>query len=451
MAPQREWFEKDYYKVLGVPDTATPKDITRRTESWPRVPPRRQPGQRPPRSGSRRSPPPTTSSATPRSARSTTRSARWARRRRLRRRRAGGGHGPAVRSSFRVGDLGDLLGNLFGRGGRRRRPGAGGRPAARARPRDRAAPVLRRRRRRRHHARCTSPARPPATPATAAAPSPGTAPRRLPALPRPGRARRQPGLVLVLVAVPGVRRPGHAGRGPVPHLPRQPVSSAGPARSRSASPPASTDGQRIRLKGRGGPGRNGGPPGDLYVVVPRRPRTRCSGVDGRNLTLTVPVTFPEAALGADVKVPTLDDGPVTLRLPAGTRSGRTFRVKGRGVGAEGAGDLLVTVEVAVPPKLSRAERKAVEALAAADDRVAPRPPGGVRTMDDRRRPSAPGTAPSTSSPSPPSWPGVHPQTLRIYERKGLRRPGPHRRRQPPLQRRRTSPCCAASRSSPTRA
>ena len=89
---------------------------------------------------------------------------------------------------------------------------------------------------------------------------------------------------------------------------------------------------------------------------------------GRDLTLTVPVTFPEAALGADVTVPTVDGGTVKLRVPAGTRTGRTFRVKGRGVqAAKGTGDLLVTVEVAVPTNLSAAERKAVEALAAATD------------------------------------------------------------------------------------
>ena len=82
----------------------------------------------------------------------------------------------------------------------------------------------------------------------------------------------------------------------------------------------------------------------------------------------VPVTFPEAALGADIAVPTLDGDPVTLRLPPGTRSGRTFRVRGRGVPApKGAGDLLVTVEVAVPATLSEAQRRAVEELAAASD------------------------------------------------------------------------------------
>ncbi|MBV9953453.1 MAG: molecular chaperone DnaJ [Acidimicrobiia bacterium] len=132
-------------------------------------------------------------------------------------------------------------------------------------------------------------------------------------------------------------------------------------------PAGVTDGKRIRLKGRGGPGRNGGPPGDLYVICRVAPH-QLFGVRGRDLTLTVPVTFPEAALGADLTVPTVDGATVKLRMPPGTRTGRTFRVKGRGVpSSKGAGDLLVTVEVSVPTNLSAAERKAVEALAAATD------------------------------------------------------------------------------------
>ena len=130
-------------------------------------------------------------------------------------------------------------------------------------------------------------------------------------------------------------------------------------------PPGVSDGQRIRLKGRGGPGRHGGPNGDLYVVTRVEPHPLFSR-RGDDLTIAVPITFAEAALGAEIKVPTLDGPPVTIKVPPGTRSGRTFRVKGRGVPtARGAGDLLVTVEVAVPAKLSGEERKAVEALAAA--------------------------------------------------------------------------------------
>ena len=124
------------------------------------------------------------------------------------------------------------------------------------------------------------------------------------------------------------------------------------------------DGQRIRVKGRGEAGDNGGPAGDLYVVV-HVGAHKLFGRKGRNLTLRVPITFPEAALGADITVPSLD-GPVTLRVPAGTTSGKTFRVKGRGVHTgTSAGDLLVTVDVTIPAELSEEQRGAVEALAKA--------------------------------------------------------------------------------------
>jgi molecular chaperone DnaJ len=129
--------------------------------------------------------------------------------------------------------------------------------------------------------------------------------------------------------------------------------------------PAGVDeGQRIRLKGKGGSGGVNGVPGDLFVTVHVSSHA-LFGRKGRDLTLTVPITFTEAVLGADLTVPTLE-GPVVVRMPPGTKSGRTFRVKGRGVPAsKGVGDLLVTVEVAVPTNLSAAEREAVEALAVA--------------------------------------------------------------------------------------
>jgi molecular chaperone DnaJ len=99
---------------------------------------------------------------------------------------------------------------------------------------------------------------------------------------------------------------------------------------------------------------------------------------GDDLTITVPVTFPEAALGADIAVPTLEGSPVTVRIPAGTRSGRTFRVKGRGVQTgKKTGDLLATVEVAVPAKLTAAQRKALEAYQAASNGTSPREHLGV--------------------------------------------------------------------------
>jgi molecular chaperone DnaJ len=126
-------------------------------------------------------------------------------------------------------------------------------------------------------------------------------------------------------------------------------------------PAGVTDGSKVRLAGRGGAGERGGPGGDLLVNVHVTPH-KVFGRKDDHLTVTVPVTFPEAALGANVSVPTLD-GPVTLKVPAGTSSGRTFRVRGRGV--PGKGDLLATVEVAVPQKLSGEAQQALEAFAAA--------------------------------------------------------------------------------------
>jgi molecular chaperone DnaJ len=137
-------------------------------------------------------------------------------------------------------------------------------------------------------------------------------------------------------------------------------------RTVSARIPAGVeDGQTVRLPGRGDPGSAGGPAGDLLVQVSvgRHP---LFGRDGRHLTVTVPVTYPEAALGADIPVPTLD-GPVTLRIPPGTASGTTLRVRGRGVPSSGgkkAGDLLVTVQVDVPKQLTDEQRAALEQLAA---------------------------------------------------------------------------------------
>ena len=131
------------------------------------------------------------------------------------------------------------------------------------------------------------------------------------------------------------------------------------------------DGARLRIPGRGSPGARGGPAGDLFVTVHvgTHPLFRRSGDD---LTLTVPVTFVEATLGTTLRVPTLD-GSVSLRVAPGTPSGQTLRVRGRGVvTSKNVGDLLVTVEVAVPKKVSGEAREALEKYAAmqADD---PRP------------------------------------------------------------------------------
>jgi molecular chaperone DnaJ len=128
--------------------------------------------------------------------------------------------------------------------------------------------------------------------------------------------------------------------------------------------PASVgDGRRIRLRGKGAPGERGGPAGDLYVTVHVQPHA-VFGRRGEHLTVSVPVNFPEAALGAEIRVPTLGGSPVTLRVPPGTPNGRTFRVRGKGAQrSDGSrGDLLVTVEVAVPQRVDGAARSALEAF-----------------------------------------------------------------------------------------
>ena len=121
------------------------------------------------------------------------------------------------------------------------------------------------------------------------------------------------------------------------------------------------DGQRIRVRGKGEAGPAGGAPGDLYVRVRVEPHP-VFGRRGGDLTVNLPVTYSEAALGANVQVPTLN-GPVTLKIPAGTSSGRTFRVRGRGVPkGKSAGDLLVTVNVDVPQRLSKEEKELLSKL-----------------------------------------------------------------------------------------
>jgi molecular chaperone DnaJ len=132
------------------------------------------------------------------------------------------------------------------------------------------------------------------------------------------------------------------------------------------------DAQRIRLKGKGVAGERGGPAGDLLLTVHVRSHP-VFGRRGDNLTVTVPVTFAEATLGTDIAVPTLR-GPVTMKLPAGTTHGRTLRVRGRGAprAAGSVGDLLITVEVLVPQRISSAARSALEAYRDIADDFDPR-------------------------------------------------------------------------------
>ncbi|MFJ4849095.1 MULTISPECIES: molecular chaperone DnaJ [unclassified Streptomyces] len=156
------------------------------------------------------------------------------------------------------------------------------------------------------------------------------------------------------------------GRGLIAQDPCEVCNGSGRARSARTMqvriPAGVTDGQRIRLRGKGAPGERGGPGGDLYVTV-HVDAHPVFGRKGDNLTVVVPVSFTEAALGGEIKVPTLGGPPVTLKLPPGTPNGRTLRARGKGaVRKDGThGDLLVTVEVAVP---AATEGKALDALEA---------------------------------------------------------------------------------------
>ncbi|WP_298455135.1 DnaJ C-terminal domain-containing protein [uncultured Cellulomonas sp.] len=141
------------------------------------------------------------------------------------------------------------------------------------------------------------------------------------------------------------------------------------------------DGQRIRMRGKGRAAEPGGQPGDLVVTVTVLPHPVFS-LDGNDLRVTVPVSFAEAALGATVDVPTLDGGTVRMRVPEGTPSGRVLRARGKGVTTgKGTGDLLVTVQVAVPQRLSGTARDAVEAFATATAGEDPRAEMAARARE----------------------------------------------------------------------
>ncbi|MDR2381411.1 MAG: J domain-containing protein [Bifidobacteriaceae bacterium] len=175
----------------------------------------------------------------------------------------------------------------------------------------------------------------------------------------------------------GFGRFGGAGRGPVPGtdlhasvtLPFREAAAGSTrvltvdGRSMTVRIPAGVrDGQKIKLAGKGHASPNGGPPGDLVIQV-TVPSDPVFSLDGNNLRLTAPVSFAEAALGARIEVPTLDGGAVALKVPGGTPAGRTLRVKGKGIKtAQGTGDLLVTVSVAVPQRVSGKAKEALEAL-----------------------------------------------------------------------------------------
>jgi len=149
-------------------------------------------------------------------------------------------------------------------------------------------------------------------------------------------------------------------------------------------PPGVEDGTRIRYAGEGDTGRGGGPKGDLYIVLSVRPHDFFER-HGYDLHCVVPISFPQAALGTEFEIPGVD-GPINLKIPEGTQSGREIKVRGRGVpylNEKGAGDLIAKVVVHIPRKLSRAQRELVVKLSeslAVDNK--PSAPGLIEKMKD---------------------------------------------------------------------
>jgi molecular chaperone DnaJ len=374
--PQREWFEKDFYKTLGVPQSATEAEIRRAYRKLAK--------QHHPDSGNSGSDERFKEiSAAYDVLSDPEKRSSYDEVRRLGPVGAGfggpGGPGGAGQGgapggfSFttdNLGDLGDMLGGLFGRARGGGSPfgggaGRGGGSAGTRRGDDLEAEL--------HLSfldavngvtttvNLTSEA--PCSTCHGSGAAPGTSPVVCPRCAGRGVLDDNQGLFSFSRACPECGGRGMKVETPCPTC-RGTGSEVRPRQVKVRIPAGVDEGQRIRLKGKGGSGGMNGVPGDLFVTVHVSPHP-LFGRKGRDLTLTVPVTFTEAVLGADVTVPTLE-GPVVVRMPAGTKSGRTFRVKGRGVPvARGVGDLLVTIEVAVPTHLSAAERDAVEALALA--------------------------------------------------------------------------------------
>jgi len=363
MAAQREWFEKDYYKVLGVVPTASDKEITR---AYRKLAKENHPDTNP---GSEErfkeisAAYDVVGDADKRKEYDEVRS-----RGPVGGFGAPGGPGGGTFRMEDMGDLGDLFGGLFGGGTGRTRTNQRG-PQRGA---DMEAQL--------HlsfqdavHGVTTSvnvPQEVRCSNCRGSGAAPGTSTHTCPRCGGSGSLNDNQGLFSLSTVCPDCM-----GRGTLFDTPCPVCHGTGnehKVRSVKVRIPAGVeDGQRIRVKGRGAPGQGMAPPGDLYVVV-HVAHHEVFGRSGRNLTITVPITFPEAALGTAITVPTLD-GKVTLKVPAGTSSGKVLRVRNRGVpagsgrNAKKAGDLLVKVEVVVPTELTDEQKAALESLAAVTD------------------------------------------------------------------------------------
>jgi len=364
MAAQREWFEKDYYKELGVPETATAKEITKAYRKLAReLHPDKNPGDAAAEERFK------AVSAAYDVLGDETKRAEYDEVRRMG--PIGGARGGPGGFTFNMEDatasgLGDLLGQMFGRRGTGGRSGASASGVGPRRGADiqaeltidfvDAAHGMTTTLHLTSETHCST--------CQGSGAKPGTTPKLCPQC--GGRGVIDDNQGLFSFSSPCRRC---AGAGTVIEDPCPTCRGSGvekrPREVQARIPAGVSDGQTIRLKGRGAPGRNGGPAGDLLVLVHVAPHPRF-GRSGNDLTVRVPVSFPDAALGADVQVPTLEGSSVTLRIKPGTQPGSRYRVRGRGIETKrGAGDLIVTIDVVVPTSLTDAEREAVEQLARA--------------------------------------------------------------------------------------
>lgn len=376
MPPQRDWLEKDFYEVLGVADDASQADIKK---AYRRLSRELHPDANPddPQAEERFKAVSEAYSVLG----NEEKRREYDEVRRLAASGAfaggfpGGGTGPSgVRFTTEdlgdMGDLSDILSGLFGRG---RGGGFGGRRQRARRGRDLEASVqlsfedaL---------AGVTTTLRVtgdgPCDTCGGTGARPGTSPRRCPQCDGSGTVAVDQGMFSMAQPCPRC-----SGRGQVIEDPCATCSGSGrvvkPREMRVRIPAGVKDGARIRLAGRGGPGEHGGPAGDLYVNVSVAPHP-LFGRRGNDITIDVPITFPEAALGTKLRVPLPmpDKGRAhtTIRIPPGTSNGRTFRISGEGAPERGGsrGDLLVKVNVDVPRSLSRRQRELLEELQELDD------------------------------------------------------------------------------------
>ena len=350
--PQKEWFEKDYYKALGVNEKASAKDLSKAYRKLAReLHPDANPGDAAAEERFKEV------SAAYDVIGDEEKRARYDEVRRMGP-MAGGFGGAGGPGGFNIGfdDVGDLLGGLFGRGGR-----GGGAQSRGQQGADLEADLTLDFDDAVNGLETTITLTSEATCSTCSGngSQPGSTTEACSVCKGKGVQDENQGLF-------SFSRPCRAcgGRGAIITDPCRTCRGIGvevrPRDVKVRIPSGVKSGQKIRLKGRGGPGRFGGPPGDLFVhlKVAGHP---LFGRRGDDLTIDVPLTFSEAALGAKVKVPTLDHDTVTIRIPPGTATGKTFRLRGKG----GTGDLLATVVVAVPSNLTADQRAAVEALAEA--------------------------------------------------------------------------------------